>query len=144
MADLTRVRGPLEVAAESLDPVIRTLAIRRIEIGREAASLDVFFAAYIEGQKRYAEVPKAETKAPSKSDALTEHVKAILVERGPLDIAALYDAYRMRVPEDTTRTQEALRVALTKRKLAVDRVSETDRRYWPVGVPLNGAYAAIS
>ena len=48
MADLNRVRDPLELAAASPDPVVRRMAIRRKEIEPEMQRLDGFFAVYAE------------------------------------------------------------------------------------------------
>jgi len=147
MADMNRVRSPLEIAAESPDPVVREMAIRRIEIGREIVSLDAFFTMYEGARAKATSAPKAESKTESrpvsKRDMLADKVKEILLERGPLDIKALHEAYCILVPEDAARTLGALRVALTHRTQIVDRVSETDRRYWPVGAPLNGAHASV-
>lgn len=142
MADLNRVRSPLEIAAELPDPVVREMAIRRIEIGREIAALDIFFTTYEDARARTTGVPKPNAVPAVKQDMLADKVRAILMERGPLDINALHEAYCLLVP-DNTRTREALRVALTHRKQVVDRISETDRRYWPVGVPLNGAHTNV-
>lgn len=68
----------------------------------------------------------------------------ILKERGPLDLDELCDAYWTKYPEKQNRSRDALRVALTRREQVINRVSETDRRYWLVGVPLNGAHAPVT
>jgi hypothetical protein len=159
MADMSRVRTPLELAAASPDPKVRRMAIRRLEMEPELRRLDAFFALYAEEPEpaTASTTQAAQPAKPSrtaaanaarlaKPDPLHDAVRAILLERGPLSRDELYDRYMERIPEDTNRTPETLRIALARRKDKIGRVSATDVRYWPVGSQLpsgvNGAALA--
>lgn len=151
MADMTRVRTPLEIAAASPDPKVRRMALRRMEMEPEMKRLDAFFALYADEPEPAAAPAKPQRNASianaakaDKPDPLHDTVRAILLEHGPLDGRGLYERYMQRVPDDTAQTQEKLRMALVRRKERIGRVSASDSRYWPVGVPLptNGVNGA--
>ena len=146
MADINRVRDPLELAAASPDPVVRQLALRYKELQAEMAPMKAFLDMY-DSVKVGVATPQPQDGKPASSatgDAVVERVKVILVREGPLDLDALYEQYIKATPEDADRSREAFRVTLAKRRGDISRVSETDRRYWPAGVPLNGIHAAVA
>lgn len=158
MADLTRVRDPLEIAAASPDAKIRHMAIRRKEMELEMKRLDAFFEVYA-GEPDTATQPQAKVPlravapvAQRQSSAakpgvvgsvsVRDAVKAILLREGPLEREALLLRYRETVPADAGRTSRSLRDTLAKHGGVIGRVSAIDARYWVVGLPVPEASAA--
>lgn len=156
MADLTRIREPLEIAAASPDPVVRAMAQRYMEMKRELAVLDPLFALYARESAAIEARPHAAAKGngkvavamplpplPSdaaKAAAFDAAVRAALAERGPLPLDELHAEFERRNPGDG-RNRDALRVALQSRRWVV-RVSEKDRRYRLADGAAGGADAA--
>lgn len=155
MADLTRVRDPLEIAAASPDVKIRHMALRRKEMEPEMKRLDAFFEVYA-GEPDSASptqpkampraAPTARKPAPKvasgSSVAVREAVRLILMQGGPLDRESLLVRYRAAVPSDAGRTSRSLRDILAKHSGVIGRVSASDGRYWLVGHPVPEAHAA--
>ena len=159
MADLSRVREPLEIAAASPDPKVRQMAIRRKELEVDIQRLDNFFSLYAgeepangngepvaaapaakPGRKPRSarpdkDVPKQSVKR-GKHGAFLENIKEALLKYGPLDKESLFARYKEFAPEDTTRTVESMRVSLVRYPSDITRVSKSDKRYWVVGEPL--------
>ena len=116
MADLSRLRDPLEIAAASTDPIVRKMALRRKEITIEMARLDSFFTTYAEEKTDSSVAAAAESKTKIgsnlRSKIVIQRLKDILVEHGPLNLDRLHAKYCESHPDDSTRNKEALRVVI--------------------------------
>ena len=143
MADLTRVRDPLEIAAASPDPVVRRMAMQRKALDEEKRRLDTFFDIYGSepepakpvqpDRPARARPPSAPPPAAQEIDtgAVVEHV---LTQTGPLGLDDLY--VRFKEASGSGMSKESFRQALHRRAGRFPRVSAEDRRYWMAGAPL--------
>ena len=135
MSTQERVRDPLEIAAASPDPVIRTMALRYRALEQQKVQLDAFFSVYsgveaVEDAPAPPQAPAHERARPPapkarpspRSATLGDNVHEILVAAGrPLEIGEIATAYRARFPQDAARTGESLRVAMAKQRTRFPR-----------------------
>ncbi len=125
----------LEAAANSPDPTVRGIAIRRMEIEQECARLDAFFGFYAEA--RTAIPPASAHASPSKSGGkMIAAVREVLLRNGrPMPLAALFETMRRDFPDSGPPKQESFRVRLSEHR---DKIARTDAGYWPADVPVVG------
>lgn len=139
MADATRIKDPLEIAAASPDERIRRMAIRRKECAAEMQRIDgALTVIYSFGDAPQAPAVKAPAGAGNGAqppDGFADAVTAVLSDSGPLSFDALHERYIERVVDDKDRSKDAFRAALYRRKARIAPLSEQDRRYWIVGRP---------
>jgi len=128
MADPTRVRDPLELAAASPDPHVRQLALSVKRKKAEIAALETFFATYGSAVAETGAVETAHAPRASRKDATGDVIAEIMAEIGaPVDLDTVYDSYRVKNPSGSLGTRDSLRVAMTKRK---DKFCRGDDGLW--------------
>ena len=139
MTSDVRVKDAMELAAASPDPAVRQLALRYQAMRLEIEALDSFFAVYsgskplgplavepvaIETKPINGVVRANGTTRPSVAKAL----RAILLEKGPLDLDSLHEEYVRRNPDDAGRTRDQVRLGVARHPERFKRLSTEDRR----------------
>ncbi len=133
----------LEAAANSPDPTVRGIAIRRMEIEQECARLDAFFGFYAEARTAVPPAPARAVPAKAGGDKgggkLIVAVREVLLRYGrPMPLATLFEAVRRDFPDSGPPKQESFRVRLSEHR---DKIARTDAGYWPADVPVVGVDA---
>jgi hypothetical protein len=151
MADMTRIKDVLEIAAASPDTAVRRLAMRQKELQAELDGINAFFAVYgsIEDTVLPVKIAKIPPRKPGEVpktgrvtvDDMLAGIKTIMLRHGPMKLDPLFTQYCLDFPHDAGRDKESFRATLNRRHDVIGRVSETDKRYWPVGAELNGQHA---
>lgn len=122
---------PIAAAARSLDPAIRTLAARRMEIAAEIARIDTLFAS--REQVRAVARPRIEPVKMMRKAEFVVNVARILAVHGrpmrPKELYVKFDELHTGYLADAN----ALRKRLHGTKDAFYSVG--GRGYWPVGLP---------
>jgi hypothetical protein len=142
MADLTRVKDPIEIAAASPDPVIRAIALKFKAMKAELDSLEVFFGFYamqINGASaapaKQAAMKLPPISLPATAEPPVKRERKIIKElvdilsAGPLSLADMTAEYHRRHPDDL-KTSEAIRVAAFNAKGRIGREPDNDKRYY--------------
>jgi hypothetical protein len=152
MADLTRVKDPIEIAAASPDPVIRAIALKFKGMKAELESLEGFFGFYatqVAGpamsmakplgaaiRQATASIPPkltvpSETEPPVKRERKIVKELVDILSAGPLTLADMTAEYHRRHPDDL-KTSEAIRVAAFSAKEKIGREPDNDKRYYVI------------
>lgn len=142
----------VELAAASPDPRVRGVAMRRMEIDKERASLDNFLSFYMSESAATSPVPlpastgarqmtrKAKAKAQGKSVRaktlrMLDAAKTIIVSSGkPMQLGALHDLMVARYPDLALANPTSLRVRLSGHRDKIVKVD--DAGYWPNDHPM--------
>lgn len=145
---MTEKREPIDLAAESADPAVRALVIRRRALGAEAAKLDEFFSVYDEANLpadkaavrtvlavdippvKHKPVVRSSAKKGSISGAFiaaTRHV--LLAARVPMPLASFYDEMRSAYPALAGNSKDYFRQKLYAHR---DYVAPGQEGYWVV------------
>ena len=143
MADLTRVKDPIEIAAATPDPVIRAVALKFKAMKAELENLEGFFSFYAgqigtttapvaKPQAAVKSIPLPETAAPpvKRERKITKELVEIL-SAGSLNLADLTAEYHRRHPDDQ-KSSEAIRVAAFNSKERIGREPDNDKRYYVI------------
>ena len=138
MSTTLDMKTVLEAAANSPDPTVRGIAIRRMEIDKEREQLDAFFGFYGEAKAMVpagaAVVAKPKNGTPVVgANKLIAAVRETLLKHGkPMPLAALFEALGRDSPDRCPPKQDSLRVRLSENRTLIGR---TDEGYWPTDVP---------
>ena len=147
MADLTRVKDPIEIAAASPDSVIRAIALKFKAMKAELESLEGFFGFYATQVSGPAPAPAAKPAVsvapkltlPSQTEPPVKKERKIIKElvdilsAGPLSLMDMTAEYHRRHPDDQ-KSSEAIRVAAFNAKDKIAREPDNDKRYYAIGV----------
>lgn len=135
----------VDLAAQSPDPRVRSVALRRLEIEKEIAPLDGFLSFYCAEVANVA-VPVAKKPIPpnanghakepaqprGKTERMIEVAKDVIVTYGqPMPLSMLFDTMQRDHPNLCLASPDSMRARLAEHKDKLVRVDS--RGYWPVG-----------
>ena len=142
----------VEMAAASPDPRVRSVAMRRMEIDKERASLDNFLSFYMSeassvsspvreaqgGKKTVARKAKEKAsgrKVRDKTLRMLDAAKNIIVASGqPMQLGVLHDQMVAQCPDLALANATSLRVRLSGHRDKIAKVD--DIGYWPMDHPM--------